>query len=297
MVPGSRLLVRLSSLTARRRSPLRLACAALILLWYASIVPAGGAGPDRPRFSSATATAVAGMTLQVRQGRLVVAAVLPGSPAASAGLLAGDALLVVNDFNLIDLDPLSPEAALSLFEKGGPAEARLIVGRGAGTLGIYLPLRPPDSLSGLPASPEPLRIGGEAPLFTARDLKGEEVSLKAFRGRAVLIDFWASWCPPCRDAVIPLLRLAGQYEDRLVIIGVGLDADSRAFEAFAYNHHLPGHQILDGGGDGPISRRYGVPSAGIPYSVLIDAQGRVASMGPSLQEQEAVIARLAASRK
>src|SRR2546428_254157 len=80
--------------------------------------------------------------------------------------------------------------------------------------------------------------GSEAPKFAARGIKGEEVVLEALRGKPVLIEFWAAWCPPCRDSVIPLLRLAGEYGDRLVIVGVSLDTDPKAFEAFAYNHHL-----------------------------------------------------------
>ncbi len=239
--------------------------------------------------------AIAGMTLEVRQGRLVVAEVRPGSAAAAAGLMTGDTLLVVNGSNLIDLDPISAEAALDLLRREHVDEARLIVGRGAGTLGVALPLRQP--ITGAEGPREPPATGTEAPDFSARTLKGETISLRALRGKPVLLDFWAAWCPPCRDAVIPLRRIAAEHGDDLTIIGVSLDDDPKAFEAFAYNHHLPGHQILDGGWHGTISTLYGIPSIGIPYAVLIDAKGRVMTAGATLDEHERAIIRLLAATK
>lgn len=250
--------------------------------------------PGSPVASESSVT-FAGMTLEVRQGRLVVAEIRPGSAAAAAGLLTGDTLLVVNESNLIDLDPISAEAAVDLLRKERGDEARLIVGRGAGTFGVALPLRQP--IAGPEGPREPPATGTEAPDFSARTLKGETISLHALRGRPVLVDFWAAWCPPCRDAVIPLRRIATEHGDGLTIVGVSLDDDPKAFEAFAYNHHLPGHQILDGGWHGTISTLYGIPSIGIPYAVLIDAKGRVVTAGTTLDEHEKAIVRLLAAAK
>ncbi len=252
-------------------------------------------GSPRAQPARDTSMTVAGMTLEVRQGRLIVAGVRPGSAAAAAGLLAGDALLVVNGSNLIDLNPISAEAALDLLRRERGGEARLIVGRGAGTLGVALPLHGPDTTADGPR--EPPAVGTPAPDFSARTLKGETISLRDLRGKPVLLDFWAAWCPPCRDAVIPLRRIAGEYGDRLTIVGVSLDDDPKAFEAFAYNHHLPGYQILDGGWHGPISSLYGIPATGLPYAVLIDAAGRVVTGGTTLEEHEKGIARLLAASK
>jgi len=236
---------------------------------------------------------IAGMTLEMKGGRIVVGQVMPGSGAAAAGILSGDVLLEVNGFPLIDLNPISPEAALRLFEAGGTGGIRLVFGRGAGTIGVTLPMRPPEQPSGTLPSPEPPRVGALAPGFTSTAFGGDEVRLDALRGKPVLLDFWASWCPPCREQTITLRRLAEHYKDRLAIVGVSLDEDKREFEAFIYNHHLPGLQIFDGGPQGPIARLYAVPSAGIPYSVLIDRDGRIVALGTSLQEKEEAIARLA----
>ncbi|HEU4402795.1 MAG TPA: redoxin domain-containing protein, partial [Candidatus Polarisedimenticolia bacterium] len=237
-------------------------------------------------------TRLAGMTLALRSDRVVITAVAEGSPAAAAGVLPGDVLLVVNDHNLIDLDPITPEKALELFQIPGATEARMILGRGVGSLGVNLPLRPAPDAPGAGGAPRTPEVGSLAPLFTGTGLKGEEVSLADLRGRAVVIDFWASWCPPCRDQAIPLRRFVTTYGDQLAIIGVSLDGDRRAYEAFVYNLHLPGRQILDGGWHGPIARLFGVGSVGIPYSFLIDREGRVAATAQTLQELEPEIVSL-----
>lgn len=263
----------------------------------AAIAPRGaGAAAGVPATASShpPAALIAGLSLAVRDGRLVVESVAAGSPAAAAGILAGDALLVVNGQNLIDLDPISPARAIDLLRQGRPGEARLVLGRGTGTLGVSLPLAPRIDTA-LPAAPEPLRVGGMAPPFAARGLKEEEVSLAALRGTPVLIDFWASWCAPCRSSAITLRRLADEYAGRLAIIGVSLDEDRKHYEAFVYNNRLPGPQIFDGGWHGPVARLYGVAGAGIPYSILVDRDGRIAALGTSLQEKETEIARLAAA--
>jgi thiol-disulfide isomerase/thioredoxin len=257
-------------------------------------VPGALAGAPVSASSHPPATQIAGLSLVVRDGRLVVGAVAVGSPAAAAGILAGDALLVVNGQNLIDLDPISPARAIDLLRQGGAAEARLVLGRGTGTLGVSLPLASRlDAV--LPAATEPLIVGGMAPPFSARGLQEEEISLAALRGTPVLIDFWASWCAPCRSSAITLRRLADEYAGRLAIIGVSLDEDRKHYEAFVYNNRLPGPQIFDGGWHGPVARLYGVAGAGIPYSVLVDREGRIAALGTSLQEKEEEIARLAAA--
>ena len=121
---------------------------------------------------------------------------------------------------------------------------------------------------------------------------GQPVRLEDLLGRPLILDFWASWCPPCRASAITLRRFADQFGDRLVIVGVSLDQDRSAFEAFVYNHHLPGYQIYDGGPRGPITTLYDAASAGLPYSILIDPEGAVLHMGSSLQAKEKEISRL-----
>jgi thiol-disulfide isomerase/thioredoxin len=238
----------------------------------------------------AATRALAGMTLEARGGRVVVARVPAGSAAARAGILAGDVLLIVGDQALVDLDRPSPEAVFRIVDRLRGNSVRLVIGRGASTLGVMLPAR--DAVVEPPVPPG-IAVGAPAPHFKARDLEGGEVSLAALRGTTVLIDFWASWCPPCRDAALSLRRIAAQYGDRLVVVGIGLDEDSRAFEAFVYNEHLPGHQIHENGPFGPISVLYGAPGAGLPHAVLVSPEGSIAAIGRTASDLEAEIARLA----
>lgn len=283
---------------ARSRS-IRGALAGILaaLAVVAATLLADSGRPPRPARERGAPLSFAGMTLEIRAGRLVVSRVEPESAAAAAGLLPLDTVLVLNDLVLVDLDPIAPEYVMEILRGDKTDGIRLIVGRGAGTLTVYLKPRPegvPGAASEGPAA-GPAGPGSEAPFFSGRDQKGEEVSLKALRGRPVLIDFWASWCAPCRQSAIILRRLADEHAGRLVVIGVSLDDDRRAYEAFVYNHHLPGHQIFDGGRDGPIGRLYGIRSTGIPFSVLVDPESRVAAAGGSLQEMERTIARLVAA--
>lgn len=111
-----------------------------------------------------------------------------------------------------------------------------------------------------------------APLWTLPDLFGQPVSLASFRGRVVLLNFWATWCPPCREEIPDLVRLDAAYRARdVVIIGVAVDAgSSRAVQSFADGYGMTYPIVL---GSIPVAQRYRV--AGIPASFLLDRQGRV----------------------
>ena len=86
-----------------------------------------------------------------------------------------------------------------------------------------------------------------APDFSLSDLSGNITSLAKHRGRVVLLDFWATWCPPCRGAIPELVKLQKKYRDKgLVILGISMDdprrlsdKDLRAFgERFKINYAI-----------------------------------------------------------
>src|SRR5262245_44856764 len=62
-----------------------------------------------------------------------------------------------------------------------------------------------------------------APVLNARDLDGRDVSLASLRGKVVLVNFWATWCGPCRAEIPDLIKLQDKYRDRLQIIGISQD--------------------------------------------------------------------------
>jgi len=113
---------------------------------------------------------------------------------------------------------------------------------------------------------------GSAPSFTLTTLSGDTVRLADLRGRPVLVNFWASWCTPCRDEFKVLTR--GQRDhQRLVVVGVlfhDIPSDARAFVRQEHGSWATG--IDD---DGAVSRAYGVTE--LPQSFFVRADGTLLS--------------------
>jgi len=102
------------------------------------------------------------------------------------------------------------------------------------------------------------------------DLSGRHVSLDQFRGRPVLVNFWASWCDPCR-AEFPLIREYSHAHPDVAVLGVDfMDARDNA-AAFVREMQADWPSVVDP--DGTIGRRFGI--VGLPVTVAVDRQGRV----------------------
>ncbi len=118
------------------------------------------------------------------------------------------------------------------------------------------------------------RLPGEtvAPSFTLTDIHGRTVSLSDFRGKVVILDFWATWCPPCKKEIPDFIDLQREYGARGVqIVGVGLDEPENIRE-FARSHGINYPVLL---GNDEVSSLYGGIS-GIPTTFIIDKQGNIA---------------------
>jgi Tfp pilus assembly protein PilF len=115
--------------------------------------------------------------------------------------------------------------------------------------------------------------------FNVKSSAGEELSLEKFKGKVVLLDFWAAWCGPCRVEMPEVKKIWKKYGgDQFVIVGVNLDSNRGAFEAYMKQEGLTWPQYYDGLGWGnKIVRLYGV--SGIPQTVLIDREGIVRATG------------------
>mgnify|MGYP001491020202 CR=1 FL=1 len=106
--------------------------------------------------------------------------------------------------------------------------------------------------------------------FTLQALDGTEVNLTDSKGQVVIIDFWATWCPPCRNSIPTFIRLHEKYsESGLVILGIGLD-DEPALQKFAKDAGIP-YLVLVGNND--IAKAYGV--TGIPKTIFVDKKGKI----------------------
>jgi cytochrome c biogenesis protein CcmG/thiol:disulfide interchange protein DsbE len=111
-----------------------------------------------------------------------------------------------------------------------------------------------------------------APPFLLSDLDGEPISTAAYHGKVVLINFWATWCPPCNEEIPEMIALANKYKDTLQIIGVSMDDDPpedvRRFTR-AKNMNYP----VVMGGDKLSDEYGGIPA--LPTTFVIDTNGRV----------------------
>ncbi len=111
-----------------------------------------------------------------------------------------------------------------------------------------------------------------APPLQATDLLGKPVNKDNWAGKVVLVNFWATWCPPCREEIPELLELKKEYKDRLEIVGISEDDDPPASvlkfarqKGISYPIVMATQELVDSYG--------GVPA--LPTSFLIDTQGRV----------------------
>jgi peroxiredoxin len=108
--------------------------------------------------------------------------------------------------------------------------------------------------------------------FELVDPAGRPFRLRDLRGRVVLLNFWATWCAPCREEMPALEKVARELGPRgLTVVGVNVKESKAAVEAFAREHELSFPLLLDR--DGQVSARYQVYA--LPVTFLIDGRGRV----------------------
>jgi peroxiredoxin len=118
----------------------------------------------------------------------------------------------------------------------------------------------------------PREPGFSAPAFALPDLEGRSVSLGSLRGRPLLLNFFATWCPPCLAELPALEALAQAHPDCLQVVGIAESSGGASeIAAFARERRLTYPLLLD---DGRAGASYSVVT--IPHSVLIDSQGRIA---------------------
>lgn len=119
-----------------------------------------------------------------------------------------------------------------------------------------------------------IEIGKEAPDFSLADINGKQVSLSDFKGKAIILDFFASWCPPCRQEVPDFVELQKTYGDQgFVVIGVAL-VKSQEAKDFAEEFNINYPVLVD---DGKVSNLYG-PIRSIPTTFILDKNGKIVKM-------------------
>lgn len=135
-------------------------------------------------------------------------------------------------------------------------------------------------------------VGNAPPAINTTGLDGKPILLDGYKGKVLLIDFWATWCGPCRAELPNVKAVFEKYKDQgFDILGVSLDRDQEMLEAFIAENEMPWRQIFDGKGwQNEIAVLYGVKS--IPKTYLLDRDGKVVTIGVRGDALEPAVAAL-----
>jgi peroxiredoxin len=125
---------------------------------------------------------------------------------------------------------------------------------------------------------------GKAPDFTLSDMSGKKVTLSGLRGKVVLVEFWATWCPPCKEAVPEINKVYEKYKDKDVqVLAIAVDQGSDVaskVHSFVTEHRVNYPVLID---DKRVNVLYGVGN--VPVAFIIDREGKVAKKHIGFMEE------------
>ena len=125
---------------------------------------------------------------------------------------------------------------------------------------------------------------GKAPDFTLSDVSGKKVTLSELRGKVVVVEFWATWCPPCNDAVPEINKVYEKYKDKNVqVLAIAVDEGgdvASKLNSFVKEHRANYPVLID---DKKVNVSYGVGN--IPVAFIIDKEGKVAKKHIGFMEE------------
>ena len=172
--------------------------------------------------------------------------------------------------------------------KAGPLNLTIFWSDGAHVLNYVVAIPEPE-----PELPPPPEIGKPAIEFHVKDLNGGDLSLEKYRGKIVLLDFWAVWCPPCRAETPHLKRAYEKFKNAgFEIIGISLDRDKAVLLQYIKEEDITWPQFFDERWD--VARPYRI--AWIPHNFLIDHEGVIRKSGLRGGALEPAIAELIRER-
>ena len=120
-----------------------------------------------------------------------------------------------------------------------------------------------------------LNVGQQVPELSMQDIHGHPFDLADYRGRVVLLDFWATWCGPCLRELPRIRELASRYpSDRFAVVGISLDEDIDELKQFVEAENIPWPQLCDGKrGEGSLAKLFNVRF--LPYEYVLGADGKI----------------------
>lgn len=162
-----------------------------------------------------------------------------------------------------------------------PLIVLLLVAAGAAGFGVYewmaAPVPPPPPQGTMPPAAETMNSAQALALkFDSLDGSGAR-SLRDWKGKALLVNYWATWCQPCRKEIPLLVRLQAQYAARgLQVVGIATDETSEQDVRSFLKHMVVNYPILMGTDEvGSMVAGFGGTLIGLPYTVMLDADGKV----------------------
>ena len=131
-----------------------------------------------------------------------------------------------------------------------------------------------------------LAEGSKFPDFTEKDVTGKPLSIAGYKGKVVLIDFWATWCGPCIAELPNVLETYKKHHGKgFEIIGISLDQEQAKLNSFTKDKNMPWQQYFDGKGwQNKLAQKYGITS--IPATFLLNGEGKIIAKdlrGPALE--------------
>ena len=131
--------------------------------------------------------------------------------------------------------------------------------------------------------------------FVLEDMHGNDVQLSDYKGKVILLDFWATWCAPCRIEIPGFIELLDKYEDQgLAILGISVDDPVESLLLYAEEMQMD-YPVLIGDGRDDVKESYG-PLIGFPTTFLIDREGNIcyshAGFAPKQQFETEIISLL-----
>lgn len=141
-------------------------------------------------------------------------------------------------------------------------------------LGVSFAYKPQGSATPAAETPQEFAL---APPFTLETTDGKKVSLSDFKGKGVIINFWATWCPPCRAEIPDMIELQQTYQDKFTFIGIAVSDRADRVAAFVKEKGMNYPVVM---GDEKVVRDYGKfveggQIRGIPTSFVINKKGEI----------------------
>lgn len=132
--------------------------------------------------------------------------------------------------------------------------------------------------------------GAAFPDFEEKDLAGKPLSIAGYKGKVVLVDFWATWCGPCVAELPHVLETYEKHHAKgFEIIGISLDSDRQKLDKFIKEKNMPWPQFFDGKGwENKLGQKYGINS--IPATYLLDGEGKIIASNLRGDALEAAVA-------